>query len=144
MSLSQSSLAFAPTVQVQQARLVGMGAICERMPLDYASYLFGTHCVDQAIKTLKRGRALLWSEMRGFRSSIDQLTGISSDLLLSERLTSLNLELQTLTVFATLGVDVEDGSRVRGLEGNWMDPFCRLVTKQRKLSNECDTLVLHI
>jgi hypothetical protein len=142
MSLSQSSLAFAPTVQIQQARLVGMGGTCERMPLDYASYLIGTHCVDQAIKTLERGRALLWSEMRGFRSSIDQL--ISSDLLLSERLTSLNRELETLTVSATLGVDVDDGSRVGGLEGNRTDPFCRLVTKQRKLCKERDALVSHI
>lgn len=142
MSLSQSSLAFAPTVQVQQARLVGMGGTCERMPLDYASYLIGTRCVEQAIKTLERGRALLWSEMRGFRSSFDQL--INSDLLLAERLTSLNRELETLTVSATLGVDVDDGSRVGGLEGNRMDPFCRLVTKQRKLSKERDALVSHI
>ncbi|KAF8495458.1 CHAT domain-containing protein [Russula emetica] len=143
MSLSQSSLAFAPTVQVQQARLVGMGGTCERMPLDYASYQIGTGCVEQAIETLERGRALLWSEMRGFRSSIDQL--ISSYLPLAERLTSLNRKLEILTVSATLGVDVDDGSRaVGGLEGNRMDPFCRLVTKQRKLSKERDALVSHI
>lgn len=140
MSLSQSSLAFAPTVQVQQARLVGMGGTCERMPLDYASYQIGTGCVEQGIETLERGRALLWSEMRGFRSSIDQ--PISSYLLLAERLTSLNRELETLTVSATLGVDVDDG----GLEGNQdrMDPFCRLVTKQRNISKERDALVSHI
>ena len=139
MSLSQSSLAFAPVVQVQQARLVGMGGTCERMPLDYASYQIGTGCVEQAIETLERGRALLWSEMRGFRSSIDQ--PISSDQLLAERLTSLNRELETLTVSARLGVDVDDG---RSLEGNQMDPFCRLVTKQRKLSKERDSLLSHI
>ena len=139
MSLSQSSLAFAPVVQVQQARLVGMGGTCERMPLDYASYQIGTGCVEQAIETLERGRALLWSEMRGFRSSIDQ--PISSDQLLAERLTSLNRELETLTVSARLGVDVDDG---RSLEGNQMDPFCRLVTKQRKLSKERDSLLSYI
>jgi CHAT domain len=143
VSLSQSSLAFAPTVQLQQARLVGMGGTCERMPLDYASYQIGTGCVEQAIETLERGRALLWSEMRGFRSSIDQ--PISSYLLLAERLTSLNRELETLTVSATLGVDVDDDSRVGGgLEGNRMDPFCRLVTKQRNRSKERDDLVSHI
>jgi hypothetical protein len=142
MSLSQSSLAFAPTVQVQQARLVGMGGTCERMPLDYASYQVGAGCVEQAIETLERGRALLWSEMRSFRSSIDQ--PISSHLPLAERLTSLNRELETLTFSATLGVDVDDGSRVGGLEGNRMDPFCRLVTKQRNLSKERDDLVSHI
>ena len=142
MSLSRSSLNFAPTVQVQQARLVGMGATCERMPLDYASYQIGTGCVEQAIETLERGRGLLWSEMRGFRSSIDQ--PISSHLLLAERLTSLNRELETLTVSATLGADVHDGNRVSGLAGNQMDPFCRLVTKQGKMSKERDALVSHI
>lgn len=143
MSLSQSSLAFAPTVQLQQARLVGMGGTCERMPLDYASYQIGTGCVEQAIETLERGRALLWSEMRSFRSSIDQPT--SSYLLLAERLTALNRELETLTVSATLGVDADDGSRVGGGPGeNRMDPFCRLVTKQRSLSKERDDLVSHI
>ena len=142
MSLSQSSLAFAPTVQVQQARLVGMGETCERMPLDYASYQIGTGCFEQAIETLERGRALLWSEMRSFRSSIDQPT--SSYLPLAEQLTSLNRELEALTVSATLGVDVDDGSRVGGPEGNQMDPFGRLVTKQRNLSKERDALVSHI
>lgn len=142
MSLSHSSLALAPTVHVQHARLVGMGGACERMPLDYASYQIGTGRVEQAIETLERGRALLWSEMRSFRSSIDQ--PISSYQLLAERLASLNRELETLTVSATLGVDVDDGSRVGGLEGNRMDPFCRLVTKQRNLSKERDVLVSQI
>ena len=86
-----------------------------------SSYQIGTGCVEQAVETLERGRALLWSEMRGFRSSIDQ--PISSHLLLAERLTSFNRELETLTVSATLGADVHDGSRVLGLAGNQMDPF---------------------
>lgn len=136
MSLSQSSLAISPTVQVQQARLVGMGETCERMPLDYASYQIGTGRVEEAIETLERGRALLWSEMRGFRSSIDQ--PISSYQLLAERLTSLNRELETLTVSEGMAMDVAS------VEGNEMDPFCRLVTKQRKLSKERDALLSHI
>ena len=142
MSLSQSSLAFAPTVQVQQARLVGMGGTCERMPLDYASYQIGTGRVEKAIETLERGRALLWSEMRSFRSSVDQPIGPYQ--LLAERLTSLNRELETLTVSAMLGVDEDDSSRIGGLEGDRTDPFCRLVTKQRNLSKERDALVSHI
>ena len=136
ISLSQSSLALAPTIQAQQARLVGMGGTCERMPLDYASYQIGTGSVEQAIETLERGRALLWSEMRGFRSSADQL--ISSCLLLAKRFTYVNRELETLTVFSTLG------SSLGGPEGDRMDPFYRLVTKQRKLSKDRDAVVSHI
>ncbi|KAH9997069.1 hypothetical protein BJV77DRAFT_1065469 [Russula vinacea] len=144
MSLSQASLALAPTVQVQQGRLVEMGGTCERMPLDYASYQIGSGCVEQAIEILERGRALLWSEMRGFRSSIDQ--PISSHLPLAEKLTSLNHELEMLTVSNTQGVytDADDGSRVGSLEEGRMDPFCRLVTRQRRLLKERDALVSHI
>ena len=144
MSLSQASLALAPTVQVQQGRLVEMGETCERMPLDYASYQIGSGCVEQAIEILERGRSLLWSEMRGFRSSIDQ--PISSHLPLAEKLTSLNHELEMLTVSNTQGVytDADDGSRVGSLEEGRMDPFCRLVTRQRRLLKERDALVSHI
>lgn len=147
ISLSRSSLAFGPTIQVQQARLVGMSGTCEGMPLDYASYQISTGCVEQAIETLERGRALLWSEMRGFRSSIDQPN--SSYLQMAERLTSLNRELETLTVSATqptLGFDMDDGSRVGlgGPEGNQIDPFCHLVTEQRTLSKERDALISDI
>ena len=144
MSLSQPSLALAPTVPMQLARLVGMGGTCERMPLDYASYQIGTGCVEQAIETLERGRALLWSEIRGLRSSIDQ--PISSHLLMAEKLTSLNHKLETLTVSDTLEVytDVDDSTRIGGLEESRVDPFCRLVTNQQKLSKEREALVSHI
>ena len=139
MSLSQPSLALAPTLQMQLARLVGMGGACEKMALDYASYQIGTGCVEQAIETLERGRALLWSEIRGFRSSLDQ--PISSYLLLAEKLTSLNHKLEMLTVSDALGVytDVDDSTGI-----GRVDPFCRLVTKQRKVSKERDALVSHI
>ncbi|KAI0301423.1 CHAT domain-containing protein [Russula brevipes] len=142
-SLMRPSLAFAPIVRMQQARLVGMGETCARMPLDYASYQIGAGRPEQAIEALERGRTLLWSELRSFRASVDQ--PISSHLLLAEKFAAVNGELELLTVSATLGANSEVGDDgVGGREGSQMDPFYRLVVKQRKLLKERDTLISHI
>lgn len=143
MSLMQPSLAFAPIVQVQQARLVGMAESCKRMPLDYASYQIDASSLERAIETLERGRARLWSEMRGFRSEDDQL--ITYDVSLAQKFAAVNYELEGLTISAKLGGDTDvDPGVVGGLEGGRMDSFCHLVMKQRKLLKERDTLVSHI
>ena len=143
ISLLQPSLALAPNLQAQLIQLLGMGETCERMPLDYASYQIGSGSLEQAIETLERGRAQLWSELRGFRASVDY--PISSHLLLAEKFATVNRKLKALTLSSTLGedTDVDDG-RVRGREVRWMDPFNRIVTKQRNLSNQRNTLISHI
>ena len=64
ISLMQESLSFAPTLEIQHFRLVAMRDQCEKLPLDYASYLVQVGQLKQAIETLERGRGLLWSEMR--------------------------------------------------------------------------------
>ncbi len=67
----QNTLLFAPTLQLQHAALATSNHTY-RMPPDYASYQVDLHRLEEAIVTLERGRALLWSEMRHFRASIDQ------------------------------------------------------------------------
>jgi hypothetical protein len=122
-----------------------MGGTCERMPLDYASYQIGTGCVEQAIDWHRDAGTREGSTLvRNAWFPLVNRPPISSYLLLAERSTSLNRELETLTVSATLGVNVDDGSRVGGSEGNHMDPFCRLVTKQRRLSKECDSCFAYL
>ena len=70
MSLMQKSLSFAPTVSAQHARLVAMAENCQTMPLDYASFQMDLGRFEEAIETLEKGRGLLWSELRGFRTSV--------------------------------------------------------------------------
>ena len=76
-SLMQESVSFAPTLEIQHFRLVTMRDEYEKLPLDYASYLVQIGQLNQAIETLERGRGLLWSEMRGLRTSIDQLRAVN-------------------------------------------------------------------
>ncbi|KAI0298421.1 CHAT domain-containing protein [Multifurca ochricompacta] len=141
MSLMQSSLVSAPNLQIQHARLVAMPGLCENMPLDYASYQIDMGQFTQAIETLEQGRALLWSEMRGLRNSMDQLYGVNSPL--ATKLAAINQDLESLTMSVTPSgtIEISDGgSQV----DDGMDPFGRLVVKQQKLLEERDALVSQI
>ena len=135
ISLMQESLAFAPTLEIQHFRLVSNRYDYEALPLDHASYLIHMGQLKLAIETLERGRGLLWSEMRGLRTSIIQLHG--ADSLLAERFAAVNQELGELTTSISPTVWVDDDQET-------MDPFGRLVVKQRKLFDERNNLISQI
>ena len=139
ISLMQQSLSFAPTLEIQHFRLVAMRDKYEKLPLDYASYLVQIGHLKQAIEILERGRGLLWSQMRGLRTSIDQLRAVN--LPLAETFATVNRDLEALTVSGSPVVWMEDGL-AGGREG--MDPVGLLVVKQRKLVGERDKLISHI
>ena len=138
MSLMQRSLSFAPTVSAQHARLVAMGEDCQTMPLDYASFQIQLGRFEEAIETLEKGRALIWSEMRGLRNPMAQL--IEGDLSLSKRFADINHELEALTISVTPSGRLDDAAQ----GGDGTDPFGRLVVKQRKLVEERDALISQI
>jgi hypothetical protein len=139
ISLMQDSLAFAPTLEIQYFRLVQRRHDYEKLPLDYASYQVHIGQLEQAIVTLEKGRGLLWSEMRGFRTSIEQLRAV--DLPLAEKFAAVNRDLEALTTSASSSVGVDGGETDDSKE---MDPFGRLVVKQRKLLDERNGLIVQI
>ncbi|KAH9965644.1 CHAT domain-containing protein [Russula compacta] len=139
ISLMQESLSFAPTLHTQHFRLVTMRDYYEMLPLDHASYLVHIGQLKQAIETLERGRGLLWSEMRGLRTSIDQLGAVNMPL--AENFMAINRDLEALTMSNSPGVWMND-CQVDGREE--MDPFGRLVMKQQKLVQERDGLISQI
>ncbi|KAI0294715.1 CHAT domain-containing protein [Multifurca ochricompacta] len=141
MSLMQSSLISAPTLQMQHSQLVEMRELCDIMPLDYASYQIEMGQFTQAIETLERGRALLWSEMRGLRNSMDHLSRFNSPL--ATKLVAINQDLESLTMSVTPSgtIEISDGgSQV----DDGTDPFGRLVVKRQKLLEERDVLMSRI
>ncbi|KAH9989763.1 CHAT domain-containing protein [Russula vinacea] len=134
----QDTLTFAPTLDIQHSRLVAMRDRYENLPLDHASYHVSMGQLKQAIETLERGRALIWSEMRGLRTSIDQIRATDSPL--ADNFTAVNRELETLTltISSNSNDDGRDGGFVR------MDPFGHLVVQQRKLLGDRNKLILQI
>ena len=95
MSLMQSSLVFAPTLPTQHDRIVEKRDLYEKTPLDFASYQIHAGELKRAIEILEQGRALLWSEMRSFRTSIDRLRAADPDL--AKKFKAVNQELEKLT-----------------------------------------------
>ena len=136
ISLMQESLSFAPTLETQHLRLLAMRDEYEKLPTDYMSYLVQIGQLEQAIETLERGRGLLWSEMRGLHTSIDQLHAVNSPL--AEKFAAVNRDLEALTTLSSPVVWTHDG-QVGGREG--MDQLGRLVARQRKLVEERDRLL---
>ena len=139
ISLMQGILTVAPTLETQHFRLVTMRNYIETLPLDYASYQIHTGQVNEAIETLEQGRGLMWSEMRGFRTSTDHLRTV--DLPLAETFAGVNRELEALTTSNPADVWMDNGE-VDGGEGVGL--FGRIAKKQRELLDKRKSLILQI
>jgi tetratricopeptide (TPR) repeat protein len=140
VSLMQGTLLFSPTLQLQHTTLATYHDT-HSMPLDYASYQVDLNQLEEAIETLERGRALLWSEMRHLRTSIDRLLEAHPDL--GHKFAAVNRDLEELTksVPPTHKLSM-DGVATDDLRA--VDPFSRLLLKQRGLLKEREKLISQI
>ena len=136
LSLMEDTLLFAPTLETQHLHLVSRRHIYEELPKNMASYEVSRGRLPHAIQALERGRALIWSEMRGFRTSIHRLVFAPQ---LAEEFTVVNRELEMLTT--SVSPDIDDN---RHEDGEGMDKFGRLVVRHRELSSKRKELVSKI
>jgi hypothetical protein len=139
ISSMQDSLSFSPTLEMQHFHLVSMRDHFERLPLDYASYQLRMGRLNEAIETLEQGRGLLWSEMRGLRTSIDHLRVVDSHL--AENFAAINRDLEALT---TSGPPIVRSNVGNVDSGEGMDTIGQIVVKQRKLLDERASLIIQI
>ncbi|KAL5478938.1 hypothetical protein ACEPAI_2225 [Sanghuangporus weigelae] len=79
MSLVQRVLTFSPTVS-EQHRFLSQHNGYQSLALDAASYAIEKGDFAEAVGLVEQGRALLWSQMRGFRTTLDGLAGVDSSL----------------------------------------------------------------
>jgi CHAT domain-containing protein len=137
----QDTVLFSPTLRLQHTTLTVQGIITQTLSLDYASYWVDHHQLEEAIETLEKGRVLLWSEMRCLRTSIDQLLEVDPDL--AHKFAAVNRDLEELTksVPPSHKLSMDDAAS-DGLRA--VDPFGRLVLKQRGLLNERAKLISQI
>ena len=138
MSLLQETLVFCPTLQTQHHRLVNALRKGGRFSSDYASYRIENGQVERAIETLERGRALMWSEMRGLRTSTDQLR--AADPVLADKFSDINRRLESVTMSIAQSDDGDLGHGEAGTERS----IGHLVLTQRALFDERNTLISHI
>ena len=140
MSLLQKTLIFCPTLQTQHHRLADVFREVGRFPSDYASYQIQNGQVKQAIETLEQGRALIWSEMRGLRTSADKLR--AADPVSAENFADINRRLESVTMSVAQGDDDEMGRTETGAGRE--NTISHLVLTQRALLKDRDTLITHI
>ena len=140
ISLMQSSLVFGPTLPIQHSRLVENGALY-KTPLNFASYLIQKSQLERAIEILEQGRSLLWSEMRGLRTSADLLC--AANPLLAGRFTAINQELEILTTSASSNGNIRMDDK-RPDNDKWTGQLSDLTKRQHKLLMERDALILQI
>ena len=141
LSLMQGVAFFSPTLHLQHATLTTFLHLSHEMPLDYASYQVEQGQLEQAIETLERGRALLWSEMRHLRTSTDQLLHADSEL--GNKFAALNRELDELTksIAPTHKLNM-DNAIADDLRAG--DQFGSLLLRQRGLLKERDKVISQI
>jgi CHAT domain-containing protein len=135
--LMQNTLLFSPTLQLQHATLATLSST-HSVPLDYASYQVDQHQIEQAIETLERGRALLWSEMRHLRAPVDQLLEVDPDL--GHKFAAVNRDLEELT--KSVPPSHMDDAAADGLPA--VDPFGRILMKQPGILRERNNLISQI
>jgi len=137
--LMEDMLLYAPTLETQYFQLLAFRSYFEELPMDYASYDVGRGQLKNAIQTLERGRALIWSELRGLHPSIDRLP-VNSHL--ANEFTAVNRELEALTTSVPPGTAMNDKDGLKDGEG--MDKFGRLVVSHRKLLAKRSELISQI
>jgi len=134
MSLMQSSVALGPTLPIQHRHLRGRWGELAAVPLDFASYYIEVGELERAIECLERGRALLWSEMRGLRTPMDRLRLCNGDAAaLAERFVAVSEEFEGITTSAEVP---DDSERPSEKEHHLTDAFALTMEKVRELKRQ--------
>ncbi|KAH9006571.1 CHAT domain-containing protein [Lactarius hatsudake] len=127
LSVMQNTLT-GPTVQTQYAIIRNLGNHMQ-IPLDYASFL------------IERGRALLWSEMRGLRTSVDQLRNV--DPALADKFQDVSQALEAVTTSVSLHEKSETPPGTeRGHEET--DTFSHTLKEQRRILQDRQEIISQI
>jgi hypothetical protein len=129
------------TLQSQHLRLAEVFKAGWRLPSQHASYQIENGQVQQAIETPERGRAVIWSEMRGLRTSTDQLR--AANPAVADKFADINRRLKSVTMSVAHGDDGDDKIG-RNETGRGEHSISHLVLTQGRLLEERNALISHI
>ncbi|KAH8111135.1 TPR-like protein [Phellopilus nigrolimitatus] len=125
LSLLESWLVKSPTVQMQHKILSGKNGY-QTLASDAASYAIEIGDVAQAVEMIEQGRALIWSQLRGFRTPIEQLREINKGL--ADRFLTTSRELESLAT----------SSDATGASQKVVD---EMYSRKRRLASELEAIV---
>lgn len=133
LELSERNLAISPTLDMQHEVVRVEGSLS----LDAASYAISQGDLPLAVEMLEQGRALLWSQVRRWRTPLDQLTS-DDDLELRTAFFEKSRALETLGTssnpFAYSSDDMEGPS----------DLYGTMLATKRRLTSELNDVIERI
>ncbi|KAH8988386.1 CHAT domain-containing protein [Lactarius akahatsu] len=135
VSLMHSSLVLGPTLPIQHRLIRKRWGELAAVPLYYASYYIEVGALERAVETLEQGRGLLWSEMRGLRTSMDRLKLSDGDgAALAERFVAVSEELENIATSAEAPEDSVE--RPGDADHHTSDAFGRMMEKVHELERK--------
>ncbi|EJC97708.1 TPR-like protein [Fomitiporia mediterranea MF3/22] len=145
LSILQHALTVNPTLRAQHDFLL-RNSDHRILSLDAASYAIEKDQLEQAVEILDQGRGLLWSQLRGLRSPLDQLAETNEGLAKRFRTVSRRLEDLAISHEALVPVStINRGDRSHRLDGElgWRS-FDELLKLKRQLSREQEDVINEI
>ncbi|KAH9068001.1 CHAT domain-containing protein [Lactarius deliciosus] len=143
VSLMHSSLVLGPTLPIQHRLIRRRWGELAAVPLYCASYYIEVGALERAVEALEQGRALLWSEMRGLRTSMDRLKLSDGDgAALAERFVAVSEELENVATSAEAPQDSVE--HPRDDDHHIPDAFGRMMEKMHELERKRAEITEHI
>ncbi|KAL5525289.1 hypothetical protein ACEPAF_9159 [Sanghuangporus sanghuang] len=146
MSIIQRALTIRPTLSSRH-EFLSSDSCYRTLALDASSYAIEKGDLARAIELLEQGRALLWSQMRGFRSPLERLS--EADSALAVRLGNCSHALEALSTSSeprSAISDVIGGSNgihaYSGLQNQ--QSIDQMLVQVRQLSQEQEELIKEV
>ncbi|EJC97821.1 uncharacterized protein FOMMEDRAFT_162156 [Fomitiporia mediterranea MF3/22] len=136
MSLLQRALTISPTLYAQHDFLVRnreYGALA----VEAASHAIEEGELDQAVELLEQGRALLWAQMRGFRTPLDRLVEMNKEL--ADRFQNVSRQLEDLATSSEKQVFKSSPALVHDIRDK-TELLDEMLRRRRTLIEELDKL----
>ncbi|KAF7979184.1 hypothetical protein HWV62_43465 [Athelia sp. TMB] len=137
LNLLQLALAVYPDVELRREAL-GTDYLSPSLAMSAAAHALEQGQPDKAVEMLEQGRALLWSNMRGYRHPVEAVRQV--DAALADRFRATNEQLEALATFSQSRFDQ---SQIQELDESVAVSEARW-TRQRQLSLERDEVLQQI
>ncbi|EJD02990.1 TPR-like protein [Fomitiporia mediterranea MF3/22] len=144
ISILQHALTINPTLHEQHDFLLRSGDY-RMLTMDEASLSVEKNELKTAIELLEQGRGLLWSQLRGFRTPLDQLSGTNKELADRFKDASTRLENLATSHEALMSGSIVNRGRSVAIDGRTEGKsFDQLLKLKRQLSNEQEVIIHEI
>ncbi|EJC97613.1 uncharacterized protein FOMMEDRAFT_40844, partial [Fomitiporia mediterranea MF3/22] len=141
ISILQHALTIDPTLSAQHDFLL-RNSDHRVLTLDAASYAVEKNQLQQAVEILEQGRGLLWSQLRGLRSPLDQLVETNEELVDRFRNVSRRLEKLATSHGASMPSSTMNGSGLLELDSErGRKSFDEHLKLKKQFSNEQEGII---